>query len=243
MLRGLYSAASAMLATARAQEVITNNIANVNTPGFKKNIPVYQSFSNILQREIDGDTGQSRLQETFIDLAQGEFTFTDNIFDFALEGEGFFVLSTPQGIAYTRNGSFFLDKENRLVTSENFALMGQSGPLIIPAQEIVKLRFSPNGELRIGEKVFDQIRIDIFSEVSLLSKMGKNTFQLSPEAQTTRATAVSIKQKYLETSNVDIISEMVSLIDNLRVYEASQKMIQLQDNTLDKLVNEIGMIR
>ena len=73
--------------------------------------------------------------------------------------------------------------------------------------------------------------------------MGKNTFQLSPEVQTTRATAVRIKQKYLETSNVDIISEMVRLIDNLRVYEASQKMIKLQDNTLDKLVNEIGMIR
>lgn len=241
MLRGLYSAASAMLATARAQEVITNNIANVNTPGFKRNIPVYQSFSNILQREIDGDTRQSRLQETFIDLAQGAFTFTDNIFDFALEGEGFFVLSTPQGIAYTRNGSFFLDKENRLVTSENFALMGESGPLIIPAQEITKLRFNQNGEMRIGEKVLDQIRIDIVPEVSFLARIGKNAFQLSPQGQATRATTVRIKQKYLETSNVDIISQMVNLIDNLRVYEASQKMIQLQDNTLGKLVNEIGI--
>jgi len=243
MIRGLYSAASAMLATARAQEVITNNIANVNTPGFKRNIPVYQSFSNILQREIDGDTGQSRLQETFIDLAQGEFTFTDNIFDFALEGEGFFVLSTPQGIAYTRNGSFSLDKENRLVTSENFVLMGERGPLIIPVKEIAELRFNQNGEIQIGEKVLDQIRIDILPEVSFLAKIGKNTFQLSPQVQTTRATAVRIKQKYLETSNVDIISEMINLIDNLRVYEASQKMIQLQDNTLDKLVNEIGIIR
>lgn len=239
MLRGLYSAASAMLATARAQEVITNNIANVNTPGFKRNIPVFQSFSNIIQREIDRSTGQSRLQETPVDFAQGQLIFTDNVFDFALEGEGFFVLSTPQGIAYTRNGNFYLDKENRLVTSENFALMGEDGPLIIPVKEITEFRFSQNGEMQAGEKVLDKIRIDILPDLSLFHKVGRNTFQLSQEVQTTRATTVRIKQKYLETSNVDIVSEMVNLIDNLRVYEASQKMIQLQDNTLDKLVNEI----
>ncbi|GAI97008.1 unnamed protein product, partial [marine sediment metagenome] len=98
-------------------------------------------------------------------------------------------------------------------------------------------------EVQIGEKVLDQIRIDILPDVSFLRKIGKNTFQLPQEVQTTRATAVRIKQKYLETSNVDIISEMINLIDNLRVYEASQKMIQLQDNTLDKLCNEIGMMR
>jgi len=162
MIRGLYSAASAMLATARAQEVITNNIANVNTPGFKRNIPVYQSLR---------------------------------------------------------------------------------GPLIIPAKDIAELRFNQNGEIQIEEEVLDQIRIEILPDPSSLGKIGKNTFQLSPEVQTTRATAVRIKQKYLETSNVDIISEMVNLIDNLRIYEASQKMIQLQDNTLNKLCNEIGMIR
>jgi len=243
MIRGLYSAASGMLAITRAQETITNNIANVNTPGFKRNIPVYQSFSSFLQREINNDTRQTRLQETPIDLAQGKLIFTDNTLDFALEGEGFFALSTPQGIAYTRNGSFSLDKENKLVTSKGFALLGEKGPLIIPTKDMAKLKFNRKGEMIIGEKVLDRIRIDVLPDVSFLYKIGKNTFQLSREIQTTRVTDTCIKQGYLETSNVDIIFEMVNLMDNLRVYEASQKMIQLQDITLDKLCNEIGIIR
>jgi len=243
MLRGLYSAASGMLATISGQEVITNNLANVNTPGFKRDIPVYESFSNILGRKINQDTSQIRMQNTVIDLRQGKLTFTDNVFDFALEGEGFFVLSTPQGIAYTRAGSFSLDEEGQLVNSDGYALLGEAGPIVIPDEKITRLEFSGRGEVIIDGKVIDQIRVDEVTDPYLLGKEGKNLFRSFAPTASISATAVRIKQGYLETSNVEIIPEMVNLIDNLRTYEANQKMIQLQDDILKKLCNELGATR
>jgi len=243
MLRGLYSAASGMLATISAQEVITNNLANVNTPGFKRDIPVYESFSNILWRKINQDTSQIRIQNTVIDLRQGKLTFTDNVFDFALEGEGFFVLSTPQGIAYTRAGSFSLDEEGQLVNSDGYALLGEAGPIVIPEEKITGLEFSERGEVIVDGRVIDQIRVDEVTDPYLLGKEGDNLLRSFAPTASISATAVRVKQGYLETSNVEIIPEMVNLIDNLRTYEANQKMIQLQDDILKKLCNELGATR
>jgi len=241
MIRGLYSAASGMLSTIHAQEIITNNIANVNTPGFKRDIPVYESFSNILQRQINRDTRQTRVQSTFIDLSEGKLTFTGNTFDFALEGKGFFALSTPQGIAYTRSGNFSLDRQGRLVTPEGFILLGENGPITISVNNISKLKFNEKGEVIIDGKVVDQIRVDVVRRSSLY-KEGENLFRISQPVGVNRANNISVKVGYLETSNVDIISEMVSLINNFRMYEANQRLIQLQDSTLDKACNETGRI-
>lgn len=243
MLRGLYSAASGMLATISAQEVITNNLANVNTPGFKRDIPVCESFSNILWRKINQDTSQIRMQNTVIDLRQGKLTFTDNVFDFALEGEGFFVLSTPQGIAYTRAGSFSLDEDGHLVNSDGYALLGEAEPIVIPDEKITGLEFSGRGEVIVDGRVIDRIRVDEVTDPYLLGKEGGNLFRSFAPPASISATAVQIKQGYLETSNVEIIPEMVNLIDNLRTYEANQKLIQLQDDTLKKLCNELEATR
>lgn len=128
MTRGLYSAASGMPATISAPEVMTNNLANVNTPGFKRDIPVYESFSNILGKKINQDTHQIRMQNTVVDPRQRKLT--DNVFNFTLEGEGFFVLSTSQGLAYTRDDRFYLDTKGRLVNSDGYTLLG-----VIPGRQ------------------------------------------------------------------------------------------------------------
>lgn len=242
MLRGLFSAASGIVATSRAQEIITNNITNVATPGFKKDIPIYESFSLILQRQMESDERQSRLENTWVDFSQGEIEPTRRRLDLAIKGDGFFALLTPQGIAYTRAGSFTLDNKGRLTTPQGYFLLGTRGPLTIPSlRETSQFKVSPEGEVIVGEKVIDRIRVEVFPATPFsLYKVGENLFKLGAKTSMRGVKGnYLIKQGYLELSNVDIVQEMVDLIANFRLYEAAQKAIQLQDATLGKICSEL----
>ena len=240
MLRGLYSAASGMLSAINTQEVITNNLANSETIGFKKDIPIYKSFSTLLEREMNQDTRQTKMEATFVDLTQGQLISTENNLNFALEGEGFFALLTPQGVAYTRDGNFSLDNKGKLVNADGFYLLGEKGPISLTSDGIVNdLKFNKKGEMIVNGKVINQIRID---NPSLLSKQGNNLFKAYNSTKIKKTKETFIKEGYLEASNVNIIEEMVNLIENFRLYEANQKVIQSEDNTLNKICNEIGSI-
>ncbi len=241
MLRGLFSAASGIVATSRAQEIITNNITNVATPGFKKDIPIYESFSLILQRQMESDERQSRLENTWVDFSQGEIEPTRRRLDLAIKGDGFFALLTPQGIAYTRAGNFTLDREGRIITPQGFFLLGKKGPLVIPEGGAGELKITPEGEVFVDGKMIDQIRIDVFPDPPLyLYKEGENLFKIGVASSPGQVQgSYRVEQGCLESSNVDIVEEMVNLVVNLRLYEASQKAIQLQDATLDKICNQI----
>jgi len=239
MVRGLFSAASGMLAVMQAQRVITNNIANVSTPGYKKDIPVYRSFSTILQRELQGDQRQSEVEDTFIDFSQGEVGSTGRALDIAIKGKGFFVLLTPQGIAYTRAGNFSLDNKRRVITPDGYFLLGQRGILTIPSPKVSNLEINSQGEVIVNGKKIDKIRVEFFPNTSLyLYKKGENLFEPRGSKGTIQGSYL-IKQGYLELSNVDIVKEMVSLIANLRLYEAAQRAAKLQDATLEKVCNEL----
>jgi len=241
MLRGLFSAASGMIAMMQTQEIITNNIANVATPGFKRDIPVYRSFSTILQRELEGEERQSRVENTFIDFTQGEIESTGRTLDLAIKGEGFFALLTPQGIAYTRAGSFTLDDKGRLITPQGYFLLGAKGPLTISPLGTLELKIAPGGEVIVNGKIIDRIRVDIFPQPPFyLYKEGENLFKVGVAGSPRQIKGnYRIKQGYLESSNVDILEEMVNLITNFRLYEAAQKAVHLQDTTLEKICNEL----
>ena len=242
MLRGLFSAVSGMISMAQAQEVICNNIANVATPGFKRDIPVYRSFSTILEREIQNRERQCRIESTFIDFKQGKIESTGRPLDIAIKGEGFFVVLTPYGTAYTRAGSFRLDKEGRLVTPEGYFLLGTKRPLIyIPSDKASKLKISSQGEILVDGKVIDKIRIDVPKKpVFYLYKEGKNLFRVGHTGYAPlKKGNYFVKQGYLELSNVDIVEEMVDLITNFRLYEAAQKAVKIQDATLEKICNQL----
>lgn len=241
MLKGLFSAVSGITALMQAQEVITNNIANVATPGFKRDIPVYKSFSTILRRELEGEERQSRMENTFIDFTQGEIESTERTLDLAIKGEGFFALLTPQGIAYTRAGNFTLDDKGRLITPQGYFLLGLKGPLAIPLLKAPELRINPQGEVMVDGEVMDRIRVDTFPDPPFyLYKEGENLFKVGVAGSTGKiGDSYLIKQGYLESSNVDILEEMVNLITNFRLYEAAQKAIYLQDITLEKICNQL----
>jgi len=242
MLEGLFSAASGMVSMIQAQQIIINNIANVATPGFKKDIPVYRSFSTILQKKLERRESISEVEGTFVDFSQGEIESTGRRLDLAIRGEGFFALLTPQGIAYTRAGSFTLDNKGRLTTPQGYFLLGTRGPLTIPSlRETSQFKVSPEGEVIVGEKVIDRIRVEVFPATPFsLYKVGENLFKLGAKTSMRGVKGnYLIKQGYLELSNVDIVQEMVDLIANFRLYEAAQKAIQLQDATLGKICSEL----
>jgi len=243
MIRGLYTAASGALSTLQAGEVLVNNIANLSTPGFKKDTPLQESFSKILNRKIAQQEEINKIKNTFTDFSEGKLTFTENKFDFALEGEGFFVISTPQGTAYTRAGNFTLDKTGMLTTMEGFPVIGERGIITIPRKSRDEVKFTTKGKVIVGERVINTILVESFSNPSLLRKIGNNLFQPSGRAAIRKVKEISLKQGYLEISNVDPLKEMVNLITNFRTYEVNQRIIQLQDSTLEKACNEIGRIR
>jgi len=243
MIRGLYTAASGALSTLQAVDVVVNNIANLSTPGFKKDIPLQESFSKILNRKIARQEEINKIRNTFTDFSEGKLISTKDKFDFAIEGDGFFVISTPQGIAYTRAGNFTLDKTGMLTTLEGFPVMGERGIITIPRKSKNQVKITSKGKVIVEGRVINTILIESFSNLSSLQKIGNNLFQPSGRTAINRVKEISLKQEYLEISNVDPLQEMVNLITNFRTYEINQKVIQFQDDTLEKVCNEIGRIR
>jgi len=243
MLKGFFSAASGMVGILSAQEVITNNIANFLTPGYKRDIPIYTSFSRVLEESWRGEEGQSRMEETFVDFRDGKIKATERKLDLAIKGEGFFfAILTPEGVAYTRAGKFTLDKEGRVVTEEGYFLLGTKEPVIFIPYNSEDIRINEKGEITAGEEVIDKIRIEFFPEpAKQLYKAGKNFFRVkSNNFSEGKNTAYFVKQGYLELSNVDIIQETINLLVNFRIYEAAQKAINMQDTTLEKLCSYLS---
>jgi len=247
-----------MLLQRRHMEVITNNIANADTTGFKKEYLVSHSFDEVMLRRIRDDRafGQERVasarwpmvgplnlgtqvDQKYIDFAEGSLDNTERNTDFALLGDGFFVVQTAQGERYTRNGAFYIDQMGYLVDGEGNFLLGENGPIRVGG-----LNFTVDqlGGVRVGDEFIDRIRVASFADNNTLRKQGGNLF-FSTAAPQAAANPHFIAQGYLEMSNVDIGREMVDMLTVFRTYETNQRMITMIDETVGKAVNEIGRLR
>ena len=246
MLKGLYTASSSMLANQRKLNVISNNLANANTAGYKKDHAIQESFPEMMISLIEqgkeikqlGSLGTGvRLQETALDLKQGPLNNTNNQLDFAIEGNGFFVISTPAGLRYTRNGNFTLNQAGQIVTKQGYLVMGQQGPMqTITGREI---KVDESGQLYLGGINGDRFLIVDFPDGNQLRKIRDNLYQSSEEGEGL-TTGYQLKQGYLENSNVNIIEEMVKMIETSRNFDSNQKVITAYDSSLDKVVNSVG---
>lgn len=248
MIKGLYTASSSMLANQRKMNLISNNLANVSTAGYKKDEGIQESFPEMMMSLIEkgkqskeiGSLGTGvRLQETYTDFQQGSVQQTGNTLDVAIEGDGFFVIQTPAGSRYTRNGNFTLNDSGQIVTNQGYPVMGERGPLQTITNRDIKI--DGNGQLYSGDIPGDRFLVVNFPDNNQLTKIGDNlyTSELEGEQQTT---GLHVKQGFLENSNVNIIQEMVKMIETNRYYNANQKVIQAYDGTLDKVVNSVGSI-
>lgn len=252
MIRGLYTSASGMMVEQHRQEVIANNVANVNTAGFKKDVATFKAFPEMLlsrlndpeqpapvpdRRPVIGKVGTGALLDEVITMhGTGPMKQTGAPFDLAINGEGYFTIDTPQGERYTRNGSFSLNADKQLVTSEGWAVLGQNGPITVTGDNV---QVTEAGAVMVDNRNVDTLRIVTFADKKALTKEG-NSLYVGGQAQV--AVRPMVIQGYQELSNVNPVTEMVDMITAMRSYEANQKAIQTHDQLLDKAVNEVGKL-
>ncbi|GAW92943.1 flagellar hook-basal body protein [Calderihabitans maritimus] len=252
MIRGIYIAASGMAAQEIKHDVISHNLANASTPGYKKDRVVYSSFSETLLYHVEANAGKKEIKvvgnlspgalvdQVVTDYQKGIGEETGNPFHLALVGDGFFTVERKGEIRYTRNGTFQLDGEGFLVTPEGFYLLGEKGRLQVGARDFV---VTERGEVMIDGETIDRLRITDFEDYRYLKKVGHTLFIEEPGAIRIKAEPVQLRQGYLEKANLNLITEMIDMIQALRTYETNQKMIQAHDEALGKAVNEIGTLR
>lgn len=211
---------------AQAQEhrlnVLSNNLANINTPGFKRDVPIFNDFM---------------VQATKTDLSQGHLKDTGGKLDLALNGPGFFQIETPGGIRYSRNGAFTLSGEGVLVNKDGYPIRGD---LTFP-EKTKEITINEDGEVFADGQSIGTIELVEFDDPSILAKEGHSLFKTrSPEESGRDAVKTSVEQGYLEMSNVNIINSTINMIDTVRTYEAFQKMIHTFEETDSKVINEVG---
>ena len=243
MIRGIYTSASGMVPTMTRQTVAANNLANVNTTGFKRDrafIRFMPDLDTSLQRGRGVLSQQAETGEVITDFGQGPLRQTGGELDVAIKGQGFFVVDTPQGTRYTRNGNFMMNANGQLVTAQGFVVQGEGGPIEPGTGEVI---IQQNGEILADGDTIDTLMIVDFQQPYRLAKLGNSLFvPLDPADRGTPVEEPSVKQGFLEQANVNIIEEMVNMMQIYRNYESDQRAIRYQDETLSKAVNEVGRV-
>ena len=210
------------LAQEHRLNITSNNLANVNTPGFKKDVPVFDGYL---------------VAATKTYFAHGSFQQTKAKLDLALSGPGFFQVETPNGVRYTRNGSFNLNAEGQIVTKEGYPVVG-AGAIPANAKEVT---ITEDGRVLVDGGQAGQIDLVEFEDPNVLAKAGNNLFVPKVEGLAGGpANNTTVNQGYLETSNVDPVMESVNMIDTMRTYEVFQAVIQSFQEADQKSINEVG---
>lgn len=250
MIKGLYAAASSMVANLTRQSTLSHNIANINTPGFKQimiSMDDFMDTSVLLPQESEhaasnakyiGELGlgtQTDLETT--DFSQGGLRETGEALDFAVHGEGFFRVMTPEGERYTRDGRFSRDIDGNLVTVDGYKVLDEAGSEINLPFGTVSV--ADDGTIQVDGADVGKIGIASFvnPEAELTRDVG-NTFVA--DGAPTGEELGSIQQGYLEMSNANSADLMTQMVAVARAYEAAQQMVANQDELLSKTMNYLG---
>lgn len=258
MLKGLYTAYTAMVNEQHRMDTMTNNLANASTVGFKKEGATSQCFKEVLTAKIkDASAGHFgaeiigwnnpgvKIGENYTDYTQGSFRITDNTYDLALSGDGFFAIEFTNkagetSTMYTRAGQFTLNREGYLVTEDgDYVLDTQSRRIRL--NTLLDSKIDKNGTIYQNDTAVARIGLTDFEDYDYLEKYGETYYRPIEGARTTQANA-EINSGYLEMSNVQVVSEMVNLIAITRNYESSQKIIQTYDGSLEIAATQLGRV-
>ena len=257
MVRGLYTAYTGMINQQKRLDTVTNNLANASTTGFKREGLTSKSFDQMLTvklndlsvpylNEVIGKMSLGvKIGENYTDYSQGSLKETGNTYDLALAGNGFFTISYTDkkgntSEKYTRDGEFTMDSEGYLRTLEGDYVQGEGGAIMIPV-ETSEVSIRDNGDIYADGEYVDSLRIVDFEDYNNIEKFGENLYNVVDGATETESTA-AVKQGYLEMSNINVVKEMVEMITISRAYESNQKLIQTEDDMLDKSVNQVGKV-
>jgi flagellar basal-body rod protein FlgF len=223
MIRGLYSAATALDAAGQRQETIAGNLANVATPGYRGVGVHFEPFQNALTQVSAGITGVQPAG-TFTNFQPGPIRETGHQFHLALEGDSFFALQGPNGVVYTRNGSFHLGASGQLVSDGGYPVLGANAPITIPPDS-GQVTVGLDGSVSADGNPVDQFRLTRFANPGRLVSVGPTLYDAPAEAGAEPGTA-TVAQGYLEGANVSAAGAMVELIQTSRYFEAAQRALR-----------------
>lgn len=258
MVKGLYTAYTGMINEQNRMDVLTNNLANASTVGYKKEGTTSQSFGDVLMVKIkDSSVGIDnaqrigvrnpgvRIGENYTDYSQGSFKITGNTYDLALSGEGFFAVEVTNkegetDTKYTRAGQFTLNKEGYLVTQEGDYVLDNENRRI-QLNTLMESTIASDGTISQNGQQIARIQVTDFADYNYLEKYGDTYYQPIEGAEKIASDA-DVKSGCLEMANVQIVSEMVNLIAISRAYESNQKIIQTYDSTLEIAANQLGKL-
>lgn len=257
MVRGLYTAYTGMVNEQKRLDIISNNLANSATVGYKAENVTNRAFKDVIATKIrDGSNGYVdvpigtmnlgvKIGETYVDWSQGSLRETDNTYDIAIQGDGFFAVNVTDAngneeTMYTRNGKFTITSEGYVVDCDGNHLQGAGGDVQIPT-DAADIAIKNDGSIYADGVLVDTIALADFEDYNYLDLYGENMFRALDGAQQKNATG-SMLQGFTEQSNANVIDQMVSMITITRAYEAGQKMIQTQDTLIGKAVNDVGKV-
>jgi flagellar basal-body rod protein FlgG len=244
MVQGLYLGAQGMTCLVQKQEQISNNLANINTTGYKQSGLFLQSYEKYLANDKQEPFVNSEIKsdEVYIDFKEGPMRQTGGNLDCMISGSGFFNIMTPQGVRYSRNGSFSLDKDGYMVTNDGNKVIGKDGYIRLE-KTAAGIVITEEGEVYQEDQLMGKIKISDFPKPYKMSREGNSCFRpLLPENPEVPSPGFAVHQGFLEASNINVIHNMVQMISAARNYEADQKAIQAQSDTLEKSVNMVGRL-
>lgn len=234
---GLLEGLETLLAHEQRMNQVTNNLANVDTAGYKKD--------GVTFWEMLYEAGHNRQRvgkglKILTSHDQGILQQTDNPLDLAIAGKGFFKVQTPGGIRYTRAGNFHINQAGQLATGDGHLILGDGGPITVPGS---KFTVTDDGRMFSDGEEINVVSIVAFGDPEALVKEGDSLYRLKdPAAQEQPVEDLRVRQGFLEKSNVNTITEMTEMIDLMRAFESQQRMITVMDGVDDLAVNRVGSL-
>lgn len=238
MLIRLQNSYASMNEMAQHQERIANNLANAGTVGYRRD----RSFTVALNERLDAELAPrtDRITTQWADSAQGPLQSTGNPYDFAINGEGFFVMSDPGTGAerYTRAGRFTPDAEGMLRDAAGYQVEGEGGPIQIPP-DAASIEVRQNGEIHANGQQIGKLRIVTFADPLGLRRLDGAAFDANG-MEPLEVEEPAVRQGFVEQSNVDALHEMTDMITHFRLFETQQKSIQTTDQLLGNITRDLG---
>ena len=254
MQNSLLVGLSRQVALGRELDVVANNIANVNTPGFKADGTMFEEFIGKVARSDMDDLSRRDSRVSFVrdratwsDLGQGSMERTGNPTDVAIQGQGFFAVQTPQGERYTRNGAFQINAQGQLVTGDGNPVLGENGPIQFQPNDR-EIQISGDGTVSVtvpgatGESLRGKLRMVGFDNPGGLQKSGAGNFALANGVNIVPDTTSRFSQGTVEKSNVRSVVEMTRMIEITRTYTQVANMIQAQADLSRSAVDKLAEV-
>lgn len=251
MIRGLYTATTGMMVERNKMDVLTNNIVNAETTGYKSDNVATSAFDKVMLERINDPNVSivgtnagpyswgTHVDEKVTDFTEGTLEETGRSTDLAISGGGFFTVETDAGDRYTRNGNFVVNSEGYLTTEDGNYVLGQSGRVWVGDDGF---NVAEDGTVTASDGTTNKLSLAEFDDTAALRKQGGNLYYIYGGAAAREATGSKVRQGMQESSNVSAADSMVDMMTVYRKYEACQRVVSMNDETLGLAVNKIGSL-